>query len=155
VPTSCLLQVAIWAATNLAPLPSSSDGGLGWGFDLAGIAQMFRSYERADLWPLLASPADGVQLSFVKAERSTFRWGGRDEEHIRQLGHPVHLLHGAGHWVHTDNPDGLFDILAPSFGSLPDLRMQRSPTRGPPVEPVASNIRVFPAAARQLEMMLD
>jgi hypothetical protein len=97
-------QVAIWAATNLAPLPSSSDGGLGWGFDLAGIAQMFRSYERADLWPLLASPADGVQLSFVKAERSTFRWGGRDEEHIRQLGHPVHLLHGAGHWVHTDNP---------------------------------------------------
>ncbi len=36
------LQVAIWAATNLAPLPSSGDGGLGWGFDLSGIAQMFR-----------------------------------------------------------------------------------------------------------------
>lgn len=32
-------QVAAWAATNLAPLPS---GGLGWGFDLAGISQMFR-----------------------------------------------------------------------------------------------------------------
>lgn len=105
-----------------------------------------RSYEGADLWPLLASPADGVQLSFVKAERSTFRWGGKDEERIRQvrgpdeqvgcpgatllcnllvheeqqsmdaethqsacatglqLGHPVHLLQGAGHWVHTDNP---------------------------------------------------
>ena len=28
--------------------------------------------------------------------------------------------------VHTDNPDGLFDILAPSFGGQPDLRMQRA-----------------------------
>lgn len=33
-------QVATWAATNLTPLAGTD--GLGWGFDLAGIAQMFR-----------------------------------------------------------------------------------------------------------------
>lgn len=32
-------QVATWSATNLAP---AVGGGLTWGFDLAGIAQMFR-----------------------------------------------------------------------------------------------------------------
>lgn len=42
-------QVAIWAATNLAPLSSSGDGGLGWGFDLAGIAQMFRCLAAEDV----------------------------------------------------------------------------------------------------------
>lgn len=120
-------QVSAWAATNLAARQPAAGGGLGWGFDLSGIAQMFRSYETSDLWALLASPAEGVRLSFVKAERSTFRWGGSDEARIRSLGHGVHLLPASGHWVHTDNPDGLFDILAPTFGAAPDLRMQRSP----------------------------
>lgn len=36
-------QVSAWAATNLAAQAGgSSSSGLGWGFDLAGIAQMFR-----------------------------------------------------------------------------------------------------------------
>lgn len=33
------------------------------------------------------------------------------------LGHAVHELPNSGHWVHTDNPNGLFDILSPSFGA--------------------------------------
>jgi hypothetical protein len=35
-------QVSAWAATNLAAAAAGSSGGLSWGFDLAGIAQMFR-----------------------------------------------------------------------------------------------------------------
>ena len=38
---------------------------------------------------------------------------------------------GAGHWVATDNPDGLFEILAPSFGAVPDLHMQRTSMASP------------------------
>ena len=34
-------QVSAWAATNLAAAAGGS-GGLSWGFDLAGIAHMFR-----------------------------------------------------------------------------------------------------------------
>ncbi|KAL4450579.1 hypothetical protein ABPG77_000935 [Micractinium sp. CCAP 211/92] len=139
-------QVAAWAATNLASLPS---GGLGWAFDLPGIAQMFRSYETADLWPLLAAPADGVTVSFVKAERSTFRWGGSDEARIRALGHVVHELPNAGHWVHTDNPAGLFHILAPSFSSEPDLHAQLSP-RNNVVASHSAAATVSSAGSRQL-----
>jgi pimeloyl-ACP methyl ester carboxylesterase len=121
--------VSAWAASNLTPLDSQDRSrGFVWSFDLDGIAQMYESYVTSDLWPLLARPAEGIKVSFVKAENSTFRWGGVDEEKIRALGHQVHLLRNSGHWVHTDNPDGLFDILAPSFGGHPDIHLQRSPT---------------------------
>lgn len=124
--------VAAWTALNLTPVdPNDRSRGMKWSFDLDGIAAMYGSYETTDLWPLLTAPAEGVQLSFVKAERSTFRWGGGDEERIVGLGHPVHLLRNSGHWVHTDNPDGLFDILAPTFGGEPDIHMQRSPQGSP------------------------
>ena len=33
-------QVATWASSNLVPLPAPH-AGMGWGFDLAGIKQMF------------------------------------------------------------------------------------------------------------------
>ncbi|KAL4853255.1 hypothetical protein ACK3TF_005764 [Chlorella vulgaris] len=152
--------VARWAATNLAPLASGAPG-LTWAFDLQGIRQMFRSYESTDLWPLLAAPSVGVKYSFVKAERSTFRWGGGDEARIRALGHAVHELPASGHWVHTDNPDGLFDILAPSFGGEVDLHLQRSPGSTPrpsmAAMGVANNIAPSPSALasdRQLQGLM-
>jgi len=37
----------------------------------------------------------------------------------------------AGHWVAQDNPDGLFEIMAPSFGAQPDLHMQRASMLSP------------------------
>lgn len=46
-------------------------------------------------------------------------------ERISELGHRVHLLREAGHWVHTDNPSGLFDIMGPSFGVV-DLHLERA-----------------------------
>eukprot|EP00197_Chlamydomonas_leiostraca_P007015 CAMPEP_0202858464 /NCGR_PEP_ID=MMETSP1391-20130828/988_1 /ASSEMBLY_ACC=CAM_ASM_000867 /TAXON_ID=1034604 /ORGANISM="Chlamydomonas leiostraca, Strain SAG 11-49" /LENGTH=353 /DNA_ID=CAMNT_0049537387 /DNA_START=225 /DNA_END=1286 /DNA_ORIENTATION=+ len=125
--------VARWAATSTRPLPGSpsSTHNLGWSFDLAGIQQLYASYEATCMWPLLEAPPQGLKLDFVKAQHSTFRWGGGDEARISALGHRVHVLPDAGHWVHTDNPLGLFDILAPSFGGAVDLRQQRpmSPLR--------------------------
>lgn len=117
--------IAQWAATNLTPNPSGP--GFVWKVDLTAIHKMYQSYESTCLWPFLQSPADGITVSFVRAERSNFRWSGADQDMIRASGHNVHLLANSGHWVHTDNPDGLFDILAPSFGSAVDLRMRRSP----------------------------
>lgn len=35
------------------------------------------------------------------------RWGGGDEDRILSLGHGVHLLEKAGHWVHTGRPSTL------------------------------------------------
>ena len=47
-----------------------------------------------------------LQVHFVRAEQSNFRWKGDDAQRIQQLGHDVHMLKDAGHWVHTDNPQG-------------------------------------------------
>lgn len=115
------LDVARWLTTNLRPATqySNSDGPtpLTWSFDLEGIAALFRSYESSSLWPLLESPPQGLKLDFVKAEGSSFRWSSADEDRISSLGFQVHLLRNSGHWVHADNPTGLFEIMAPSFST--------------------------------------
>ncbi|GFR51573.1 hypothetical protein Agub_g13911 [Astrephomene gubernaculifera] len=134
--------IAQWVVTNLRPVEelsgaaqgrsgagSSNSSGLSWTFDLDGIAQLYRSYEETQLWDLIKQPPQGLKLNFVKAERSTFRWGGPDEAAITTAGHGVHLLPASGHWVHADNPLGLYDILAPSFGGGSDLKMWRTQRR--------------------------
>ncbi|KAI8107501.1 hypothetical protein M9435_002529 [Picochlorum sp. BPE23] len=117
--------IAAWAATNLTPLDNGM--GLTWKVDLEGIDRMFRSYATTNLWPLLEHPADGIEVSFVRAERSSFRWSGEDQDLIQAYGHRVHLLRNSGHWVHADNPDGLFDIISSNSFGTPDIHMQRSP----------------------------
>lgn len=106
--------VARWASTNLRPI-SGDMGDLAWTFDLAGIAELFQSYEESSLWDFLSRPSKGISVHFVRAESSAFRWDGPDEGQIKSLGHAVHLLQHSGHWCHTDNPDGLFQIMSPSF----------------------------------------
>lgn len=83
---------------------------------LAGA--VFRSYESMPLWSLLKQPPQGLKIDFVKAEGSTFRWGGPDEGLIKNFGHAVHLLKDSGHWVHTDNPRGLMKLMAPAFNGI-------------------------------------
>lgn len=117
------LPVARWVTTNLRAVQGSSH--LHWTFDLDGIADMYDSYEETSLWGLLQQPPQGLAVDFVRAERSNFRWEGSVAENIQQLGHRVHLLRDAGHWVHADNPGGLFDIMASSFGVV-DLHLERA-----------------------------
>jgi len=115
-------HIAKWTSTNLRPKDGDARQ-LVWNFDLAGIAEMYRSYETFSLWNFLKKPAKGIYISFVRAEHSTFRWAGQDQDMISSMGHRIYFLHDAGHWVHTDNPKGLFSIMAPSFG-IPDLQIK-------------------------------
>lgn len=94
--------VARWVTTNLRPTPGTHS--LRWTFDLDGIAEMYNSYEISSLWGLLEAPPQGLAVDFVRAERSSFRWEGGIADNIQELGHRVHTLKDAGHWVHTDNP---------------------------------------------------
>jgi len=121
------LGVSRWMTTNLRPVAGAADGSLTWSFDLDGIADLYRSYEDTCLWDLLRAPPQGLKVDFVRATQSSFRWSGQTEEAIAALGHRVHPL-DASHWVHTDNPQGLFNILAPSFGPV-DFHMQRNTVR--------------------------
>lgn len=116
--------VAQWMTTNLRPMNGSGGKNYTFTFDLAGVEEMYQSYENTDLWPLICNPPVGLKLDFVRADGSVYRWGGEDSQKIEECGHKVHLLKNSGHWVHTDNPDGLFDIIKESMGAA-DLHMMR------------------------------
>ncbi|RVW86292.1 hypothetical protein CK203_043225 [Vitis vinifera] len=69
----------------------------------------------------------GVHVNFLKAERSLHRWALEDLQRIHAAedlaadeggGVEMHVLEDAGHWVHADNPDGLFRILSSSFQGI-------------------------------------
>ncbi|CAN1309919.1 Putative esterase/lipase HI_0193 [Linum perenne] len=122
-------DVAQWVVTNLRPSgpPSSPSSKFSWMFDLEGISEMYNSYEETNLWKFVDSLPRGVHLNFLKAERSLHRWALEDLQRIHAAediaseegsGVEMHVLEDAGHWVHTDNPDGLFRILSPSFQGL-------------------------------------
>ncbi|KAK9792999.1 hypothetical protein WJX73_005778 [Symbiochloris irregularis] len=109
-------NVSRWASTNLKPVAGDM-GDLAWSFDLNGVSELYQSYQSTDLWGFLGSPAKGIEVHFVKAERSAFKWAGSDEARIRSYGHSVHVLKNSGHWVHMDNPNGLHAIIVPSLQS--------------------------------------
>ena len=119
-------DVAQWVVTNLRPTNSfgSRSSGFSWVFDLRGIAEMYQSYEETNLWKIVEDIPRGVHMNFLKAERSLHRWALEDLQRIHAAeelaseeggGVEMHVLEDAGHWVHADNPDGLFRILSSSF----------------------------------------
>ncbi|KAG5061612.1 hypothetical protein AAZX31_01G217200 [Glycine max] len=119
-------DVAQWVVTNLRPSgsPGSQSSSFSWVFDLRGIAEMYQSYEETNLWKIVEDVPRGVHVNFLKAERSLHRWALEDLQRIHAAeelaveeggGVEMHVLEDAGHWVHTDNPDGLFRILSSSF----------------------------------------
>lgn len=119
-------DVAQWVVTNLRRSDSrdSSSSSFSWTFDLKGINDMYKSYEDTNLWKIVEDVPRGVHVNFLKAERSLHRWALEDIQRIHAAeelaveeggGVEMHVLEDAGHWVHADNPDGLFRILSSSF----------------------------------------
>ncbi|XP_022718337.1 protein ABHD11 isoform X2 [Durio zibethinus] len=119
-------DVAQWVVTNLRPTSAagSSLSSFSWVFDLEGIYEMYQSYEETNLWKVVENLPRGVHVNFLKAERSLHRWALEDLQRIHAAeesaadkggGVEMHVLEDAGHWVHADNPDGLFRILSFTF----------------------------------------
>ncbi|KAK4413428.1 protein ABHD11 [Sesamum alatum] len=119
-------DVAQWVVTNLRQngVNGASSSNFSWVFNLEGIAEMYQSYEETNLWKLVEDVPRGVHINFLKAERSLHRWALEDLRRIHVAeeqaveeggGVEMHVLEDAGHWVHADNPDGLFRILSFSF----------------------------------------
>lgn len=76
---------------------------------------MYDSYEHSSYWEILKDRPLGLDIDFVRAEKSTFRWSGPEQEIIEGYNCGVYTLLEAGHWVHHDNLDGLIDILRDSI----------------------------------------
>jgi esterase len=101
--------IAQWLATNLQPAP----GGYRWQLDLDSIEELLRDFFRTDVWPAVENPAAGVAIHIVKAEQSSVLDGEALARVERAAGGDAVLLHriAGGHWVNTDNPAALIDLL--------------------------------------------
>ncbi len=108
---------ARWVATNLE---RRGDGWV-WRLDADALRELLTDFTATELWEVAESAPSDASIHFVRATRGSIL-APDDAERIQRLaagGEPValHELEG-GHWLHTDNPDGLLDLVA---GHLPRL----------------------------------
>ena len=102
--------VAQWMAINLEP----RGGRYRWRIDLAAMEEMLRDFFRTDLWHVIESPPAGVEVHVVKAtESDTLDPASTARVQAAARANPhvfLHLLEG-GHWINTDNPDAVLQLL--------------------------------------------
>ncbi|CAN8268137.1 unnamed protein product [Cochlearia groenlandica] len=109
-----------WIGSNLKRSGDSET----WAFNLEGAVQMFKSYRETSYWSLLENPPKETEISFVIAENSD-RWDHETTKRLETIASrrqsvsrgkvTTHVLRNSGHWVHTDNPKGLLEIVSPNF----------------------------------------
>lgn len=109
-----------WIGSNLKRSGDSET----WAFNLDGAVQMFKSYRETSYWSLLENPPKGTEISFVIAEKSD-RWDkdtttrletiAKQRQNVSEGKVATHVLRNSGHWVHTDNPKGLLEIVSSNF----------------------------------------
>ncbi len=105
-------SMGAWLAMNLRRM---DDGGREIGPDLAVIRDLLADYARANCWDVVEElPADS-SLDVVIGENSTV-FPASDLARLetisqRKTNVSVHVVEGAGHWVHVDQPDALVALL--------------------------------------------
>jgi esterase len=102
--------VAQWMAINLAP----EEGRYRWRLDFDAMEEMLRDFFRTDLWSVVETPPPGVQIHFVKATASdTLEPPAASRVQAASASGQVFLHHlQGGHWLNTDNPQGVLDLLS-------------------------------------------
>jgi len=102
-------EVAAWMSANLA----FRDGRYRWTIDFDVMTALISDFFRLDLWDVIEAPPAMVAIHVVKATQSSTI----DADALARLDaaarlHPsvhVHQLEG-GHWLNTDNPEGLLAL---------------------------------------------
>lgn len=101
--------VAQWMAINL----EHRDGRYHWRVDFAAMEEMLRDFFRTDAWEVVVRPPAGTEVHIVKATQSNTL----DPEAAARVQAATvtgrthyHELKG-GHWINTDNPDGVLRLL--------------------------------------------
>ncbi|HEY8548854.1 MAG TPA: alpha/beta hydrolase [Vicinamibacterales bacterium] len=107
--------VASWMASNLTHTPN----GYEWTLDFDVMEALLRDFFTTDLWAIVESPPGDLVLHFVKATQSDtlteaacerIEAAGRSSGRVR-----VHRVEG-GHWLNTDNPAAIIELLAAELG---------------------------------------
>ena len=109
------LAIAEWLAMNVEP----THGGFRLRLDLDAIQALLESYCSVDLWSVLERPERARAFHVVVAGRSdTLDEADRMRLTAIAAREPrvhAHLIEGAGHWVHVDAPDALFELVRPTL----------------------------------------
>ena len=100
--------IAQWLAMNLR---RTDDGERTFGPDLNVIRELLEDYARIDCWGVVDALPTGCTLDVVIGGRSEV-FSPADRARIKRVAEhnsaiSVHVLEGAGHWVHVDAPDAL------------------------------------------------
>jgi esterase len=102
--------IAQWMAMNLEPV----EGVYRWRLDFDGVEMMLRDYFRTDVWETVLEPPEPVEVHLVKATQSDAidddSAARIEEAHRRHARTHLHLVEG-GHWINTDNPEGILNLL--------------------------------------------
>lgn len=102
--------VANWMAINAV----RTDTGLEWRIDPDEMEAYLRDYFRTDAWDVVERPPAGTSLRFIRALGSSVlddAAGRRIRGAARGTGRVVlHEVEG-GHWVNTENPGALLELL--------------------------------------------
>lgn len=111
---------AAWLAMNLR---RADDGGYQLRIDMRAIRALFESYYTTDLWPVVEHHEKAGDLHFVVGGRSDVVTAA-DRAHLAAIDAraphvTVHTLPDAGHWVHIDDPEGLFEIVRAGLSATP------------------------------------
>ena len=102
--------VANWMAINAV----RTDAGLVWRLDPDEMEAYLRDYFRTDAWGVVERPPAGTSLHFIRALGSSVldeAAGTRIRAAARATGRVrLHEVAG-GHWVNTENPEALLELL--------------------------------------------
>jgi pimeloyl-ACP methyl ester carboxylesterase len=101
--------IAQWLAMNLR---RDADG-LRFKLDLDVIRALLDDYFARDLWPVIETPPGALRVHLVIGGRSSVFDAAERQRAERRAATPdarvsVTVCPTAGHWVHVDDPDGLF-----------------------------------------------
>ena len=101
--------VAEWMTMNL----EQSSHAYRWRIDFDAMEEMLRSFDTTDVWNVVESPPDNIEIHLVKAEDSSVLSGDalqRAERATAQGRTFVHRVNG-GHWVNAENPEVIEQLL--------------------------------------------
>jgi len=104
--------MARWLAMNLR---RTDDQQRSFGPDLGAIRDLIADYANTDSWDVIDALPEGCTLDLVIGGRSAM-FSQSDRERIERIAEKnlsvsVHVIEGAGHWVHVDAADALVALL--------------------------------------------
>lgn len=111
VPHGYPRPLGLWLAMNLE---RGEDGRFRWRLPWDGVEEMLRDYFHTDVWALIESPPQTLEIHIAKATESD-AIGEDDLARIQAAGaasgrvflHPI----AGGHWINTENPDAVLELL--------------------------------------------